>query len=66
MLSCKLSRRLFRSERLEWIVVSSANSSHKAFMNKGKSFMLREKRSGPNTCGILYFTGRKSDLIVFI
>ena len=48
--------------------MSSANSSHKAFMNKGKSFMQREKRSGPNTepCGIPYFMGRKSDLIVFI
>ena len=41
---------------------------HKAFMKKGKSFIQREKRSGPNTepCGIPYFTGRKSILIVFI
>ena len=48
-------------------MVSSANSSHKAFMNKGESFLEREKRSGPNTepCGTPYFTGRKSDLIVF-
>ena len=37
-------------------------------MNKGKSFMQREKRSGPNTepCGIPYFMGRKSDLIVCV
>ena len=37
-------------------------------MNKGKSFMYREKGSGPNTqpCGTPYFTEKKYDLIVFI
>ena len=43
-------------------MVSSANSSHKAFMNKGQVvYVERKKEAGPNTepCGIPYFTGRK-------
>ena len=59
--SCKVSDRSVRFELLEWMEVSSANSSHRAGMNKGKSFMYRENKSGPNTepCGTPYFKGSK-------
>ena len=46
----------------------SANSLHRAQMNKGKSFMYRENKSGSHTepCGTPYFKGSKSDLELFM
>ena len=59
--------RSVRSEWQEWMELSSANSSHRARMNKGTSCMYRENKSEPNTgpCGTPYFKGSKSDLELF-
>ena len=61
--SCKLSDIFFRFKSLEWIVVSSANSSQRAFKNKGRSFFVErtQKRALTLTlCGTPYFKGTKT------
>ena len=48
--------------------MSSANRSHRAFVNKGISRLCRENREAGLKLNLeiyLFFTGRKSDLIVY-